>query len=42
MENVTTIAISKKNKDLLAERGQFGQSYDDIISKLLNNLEKQE
>jgi len=36
----TTISISKRTKQDLSKLGEFGQSYDDIIKKLL--LEKGE
>jgi predicted CopG family antitoxin len=35
--NFTTIAISRKNYELLKDIGKFGESFNDILSKLLDN-----
>ena len=32
---VTTIQLTPKTRDLLKERGKKGESYDDVIVKLL-------
>ena len=36
---MTTIFITKETKDKLARKGLFGQSYEDIIKKMLIELE---
>jgi len=32
----TTITVSTKTKDMLAKIGKFGQSYDEVITALIN------
>jgi hypothetical protein len=36
-ENQTTIAISRKNHQILSKLGEKGQSFDDVLTALLNN-----
>jgi hypothetical protein len=38
-QNISTIAIKKKTKVLLASHGKFGQSFDDIIFELIKKME---
>ncbi|HJU13643.1 MAG TPA: hypothetical protein VJ792_04230 [Candidatus Nitrosotalea sp.] len=40
MKNTTTVAVSKKTREELAKKGRFGQSFDDIISDLLQGTEQ--
>ena len=35
MSNITTISLSKETKDVLASLGRKGESYETIISKLV-------
>ena len=35
MKDVTTISITKETKKKLGELGQFGQTFDDIVSDLI-------
>jgi hypothetical protein len=35
-ENQTTIAISKRNHDVLSNLGKKGQSFDEILTEVLN------
>lgn len=35
-ENTTTIQISKDAKEMLREFGKMGETYDDVIRKLIN------
>lgn len=42
MDVKTTISISKKNREMLARKGRFGQSFDDIISELIERWERNE
>ena len=37
--NVKTIIVSQKNYDKLGKLGHFGDSYNTIISRLLENIE---
>jgi predicted CopG family antitoxin len=40
----TTIAISKENYELLKQYGKFGETFNDILSRVLSihgNLEKE-
>lgn len=36
---MTTISITSETKNKLARKGSFGQSYEDIIKKMLDELE---
>jgi len=36
---MTTISITSETKNKLARKGTFGQSYEDIIKKMLDELE---
>lgn len=38
MENTTTISISVATKKELHKYGKFGQSYDEVIRNLLNDV----
>lgn len=40
MANITTILVSKQAQERLKEIGKKGDTYDDIIVKLLNHFEK--
>jgi predicted CopG family antitoxin len=35
---LTTIAISYKNYEVLKELGKTGDSFNDVVSRLLNNI----
>jgi predicted CopG family antitoxin len=37
MMQTTTITITVETKKRLAQKGEFGQSYEDIIKKLLDD-----
>jgi hypothetical protein len=37
-QNFTTIAISKKNHQVLSELGKKGESFDSVLSHLLNKI----
>lgn len=39
-ENITTIMVKKTTRDKLAELGEYGDSMDDIINKLLKKVKK--
>ena len=39
LEDVTTIQIKRKTRDKLDKYGTRHESYDDIINKILNELE---
>jgi len=39
-KDMTTIQVSKKLRDKLKEQGKKGETYDEIIEKLLRNLEE--
>jgi predicted CopG family antitoxin len=40
MENITTIVIEKELRDKLKEMGKKGDSYNDIIKRLLKDAAK--
>ena len=40
MENITTIQISKQTREMLAEMGKKGDTYDDIIRKLIEKAKE--
>jgi hypothetical protein len=42
MQAKTTIQISTKNRDELKAIGKFGENYDDVIEKLINEYKNQE
>lgn len=42
MAEETTIRISKELKERLRKRGEMGESYEDVIRKLLDKVEKTE
>ncbi len=35
-----TVRVSKENADRMVKIGKFGESFDDIIGRLLDNYEK--
>ena len=37
-KNQTTIAISKRNRQVLSELGKKGQSFDNVLSEVLNKV----
>ncbi len=37
-----TIRVSKKNTERLVKAGKFGESFDDVIGRLLDRLEELE
>jgi len=39
-ENITTIQISKETRNGLKDLGKKGETYDDIIKRLLHNYNK--
>ena len=39
-ENITTIQINKDTRDQLKKHGMKGETYDEIIKKLLENYKK--
>jgi len=36
-ESVTTIQLSRETRDLLKKFGKMGETYDDVIKKLMKN-----
>ena len=36
MKDITTISLERKTKDLLDKAGKRGESYDEIVRRLLN------
>lgn len=36
--SATTIRISEKTRDRLAKYGKFGESYDTLINRVLDNI----
>jgi predicted CopG family antitoxin len=40
-EKITTIQISKETRDELKELGKKGETYDEVIKKLLEHAKKQ-
>ena len=40
MSERTTISLSKNNYDKLKQIGKFGESYDDIISRVLKEVKQ--
>lgn len=42
IENGTMIRISKKTTERLKERGKKGDTYDQIINRLLDEVERRE
>lgn len=42
MAEETTIRVSKELKERLRKRGEMGESYEDVIRKLLEKVEKTE
>lgn len=42
MAEETTIRISKELKERLRKRGEMGESYEDVIRKLLDKLDNME
>lgn len=42
MVQMTTIRISETLKEKLRQRGKMGETYEDVIRKLLDKLEKME
>ena len=43
MEDITTIMVKKETRDILKELGKKGETYDDIIRRLIDlwNAQKQ-
>lgn len=41
-ENVTTIQISKEARDELKEMGRMGETYDDVIKRLVKKAKEYE
>ncbi len=39
---VTTIRVAKKTRDRLARHGQFGQTIDDVVNRVLDTVEEQQ
>lgn len=39
MNDITTIPIQKDTRDKLKELGMKGETYDDIINRILENIE---
>lgn len=39
-EGITTIQLSRKTRDMLKELGKKGETYDEIIKKLLELIKK--
>jgi hypothetical protein len=39
-ENQTTIAVSRKNHQILSKRGKKGQSFDDVLTDVLQSSDK--
>ena len=37
-----TVRVSKRNAERLVSVGKFGESFDDVIGRLLDHYEKQE
>jgi len=41
MSNVTSISLSKENYEKLKKLGTFGESFDDVVSKLLEQVKEE-
>ncbi|MGD9131249.1 MAG: hypothetical protein PVH73_06710 [Candidatus Bathyarchaeota archaeon] len=39
-ENVTTIQLSKETRDKLRDLGKMGETYDDVINRLVKKAEE--
>jgi hypothetical protein len=40
-QDLTTIQLKKKTRDRLKKKGDKGESYDDLINRILDEIEKQ-
>lgn len=40
MEKTTTIRVKEKTKERLESHGKMNESFDDLINRILNELEK--
>ena len=38
---ITTIRVAKKTRDRLARHGEFGQTIDDVVNRVLDTVEEQ-
>lgn len=41
-ESVTTIQLSKETRDLLKKFGKMGETYDDVLKRLMKRAEQGE
>lgn len=39
MDETTTIRVTQKTKERLEKKGSFGESFDDLLNRLLDSIE---